>query len=257
LFSSTLVAQEVRGHLYDSETRGPVVNGTVALRDSLGAVVARTGSGEDGAFSVTAPHPGRFSLLAVGLGYRSAPSGEFVVEPGGEVTVDVFLSPKPIELPGFDIGGGTFQERIERVQIGLDLRLARLPGESKVVAADRVRVYDTIQAKDPYRLLWRELRLGWSFNQETLRAPRGWGRSVVPEVYLDDRRTWLINLVLMPNSSICRVEWYEPPPFMPGPNVPFQLRAYTCLFMAEVAQGIRQMRETINWGDLIAGPGGG
>ena len=249
--------QTVRGHLFDSETRGPVVNGTVALRDSLGAVVARTASGEDGAFSVTAPHPGRFSLLVVGLGYRSAPSGDFVVEPGGEVTVDVFLSPKPIEIQGFDVGTGSFQERLSKVKTGLDLRLARLPGESKVVVADRVRVYDTIQAKDPYRLLWRELRLGWSFNQETLRAPRGFGREVSPEVYVDDHRTWLLNLVLMPNSSICRVERYEPPPFMPGPKVPFQLRAYTCQFMAEVATGRRQMRETINWGDLIAGPGGG
>jgi hypothetical protein len=62
----------------------------------------------------------------------------------------------------------------------------------------------------------------------------------------------------MPNTLLCRVELYEPPPFMPGNilTVPFQLRAYTCLFMAEVAEGKRTMRANINWGDLIAGPGG-
>ena len=100
----------------------------------------------------------------------------------------------------------SFERKFSNVQTELDTRLARLPGESQVVATDRVRLYDTIQAEDPYRLLWRELRLGWSFSQGTLRDPRSFGRAVRPEVYVDDRRTWLINLVLMPNSSICRVE---------------------------------------------------
>ena len=80
---------------------------------------------------------------------------------------------------------------------------------------------------------------------------------VRPEVYIDDRRTWLINLVLMPNPLLCRVAMYEPHPHLTVDQVPFQLRAYTCLFMAEVAEGKRTMRANINWGDLIAGPGGG
>jgi hypothetical protein len=126
-----------------------------------------------------------------------------------------------------------------------------------VVGPDRVRLYDTVHAKDPYKLLWRELRAGWSFNQEVLRFRHPGGNTVRPEVYLDDRRTWLLNLVLTPNSKLCRVEFYEPPPYMMGPHVPFQLRAYTCQFMAQVATGVRTMRTTLNWGDLIAGPGGG
>jgi hypothetical protein len=38
-------------------------------------------------------------------------------------------------------------------------------------------------------------------------------------------------------------------------QVPLQLRAYTCLFMAEVMEGKRTLRRNVNWGDLIAGPG--
>jgi hypothetical protein len=225
----------------------------VALRDAVGQVVSRATTDERGAFSLTAPRPGRYSILAVGLGYRSAPSSLFTVGEEGEVTIDLALSPEPIELPGFDVGGGTLQERLQRVQVGMDMRLEELPGESVVVPADRVRLYDAPHAGDPYRLLWRELRLGWSFDMEGVRH-HFFGIGSRPEVYVDDRRTWLINLVLMPNSELCRVEMYRPPPFLPGPQVPFQLRAYTCQFMAEVATGIRTMRKHVNWGDLIAGP---
>jgi len=256
-------AQAVTGHLYDSETRRAVINGNVALRDSLGVVVARTGTDEEGAFMVNAPEPGLYSLLAVGLGYRSSPSGTFYVGAEEEVTVDLDLNPKPIEIPGFDVGPGTFQERLANVQAGLDLRLAEQPGESQGVDAERVRLYDAVHAKDPYKMLWRELRAGWDMDQEALRIRGWWGNKVEPEVYLDDRRIFLLDLVSTPNSKLCRVEYYEPPPvyFDLTPETkftmaPFQLRAYTCQFIAQVATGMRTMRKNLNWGDLIAGPGG-
>jgi hypothetical protein len=262
-FSHSAAAQTVQGHLYDAETGAAVVNGVVALRDSLGAVVSRTASDEEGRFRITIPGPGRYSLHAAGLGYRSAPSGQFTVEEESELTVDLSLNPEPIPVPGFDVGGGTFQERWERVQDGLDMRLAEQPGESLVVGPDRVRLYDTVHAKDPYKLLWRELRAGWDYNQEVLRFRRPGGRTVTPEVYVDDRRTWLLDLVLTPNSDLCRVELYEPPlEYYDLPSelkfsmAPFQIRAYTCHFMTRVATGARRMRTTLNWGDLIAGPGG-
>lgn len=39
-------------------------------------------------------------------------------------------------------------------------------------------------------------------------------------------------------------------------DVPLQMRAYTCRFMAEVAAGERDMRNSVNYRNLIAGPGG-
>jgi hypothetical protein len=264
LSAGNAAAQTVRGHLHDAETGAAVINGTVALRDGLGAVVARTATDEEGRFVLTVPGPGRFSLHAAGLGYRSAPSDQFVVGEGDEATIDLSLSPEPIPVPGFDVGGGTFQERWERVQDGLDMRLADQPGESLVVGPERVRLYDNVHRKDPYKLLWRELRAGWHYNQSVLRFRRPGGRTVNPEVYLDDRRIWLLDLVLTPNSELCRVEMYEPPleywdlpAELQFTMAPFQIRAYTCHFMTHVATGARRMRTTLNWGDLIAGPGGG
>ena len=91
----------------------------------------------------------------------------------------------------------------------------------------------------------------------------GGATRLTPEAYLDDRRIFLLDLVLTPNSKLCRVEYYEPPPvwfdlpsYTKFTMAPFQLRAYTCQFMAQVAAGTRTMRRNLNWGDLIAGPGG-
>jgi hypothetical protein len=91
-------AQTVHGHLYDSETRAPVVNGTVALRNEMGTVVDRTATDEEGAYAVTARAPGTYSLFAVGLGYRSTPTGTVQLLEGDSVTIDISLSPEPLEL---------------------------------------------------------------------------------------------------------------------------------------------------------------
>jgi hypothetical protein len=93
-----VVGQTVRGHLYDSETRSPIVNGTVALRNDLGTVVDRTATDEQGAYELTARAPGTYSLFAVGLGYRSTPTGSFQLMEGDSVTIDITLSPEPLEL---------------------------------------------------------------------------------------------------------------------------------------------------------------
>ena len=57
-------------------------------------------------------------------------------------------------------------------------------------------------------------------------------------IYIDDRRTWMINLILQPNSSVCRVERYRPPPRPTSEGIPLTA-AYTCQFMAQVATGAR------------------
>jgi hypothetical protein len=96
--SQLTVAQTVRGSLRDSETRAPVINGTVALRNEMGTVVARTATDERGAYEMTARVSGTYSLFAVGLGYRSTPTGSFQLLEGDSVTIDITLSPEPLEL---------------------------------------------------------------------------------------------------------------------------------------------------------------
>lgn len=244
-----IVAQEVQGSVRDRST-GTLLENVLVRVDSVGAV---TLTDAEGWFILRRLRRGRYSVSFQMMGYDTV---HVEVEvPAGE-PLEILMPPRPIEVPGLEVTASSSPRRVLPVETEMDVRLARLPGDNWVVNPERIRLYDTIHAKDPYRLLHRELGVGWAFDMEALRH-RIPGIGKRPEVYIDDRRTWLINLVLMPTSLLCRVEMYAPPPYLMGDNVPFQLRAYTCLFMAEVLEGKRQMRRTINWGDLIAGPGGG
>ena len=53
---------------------------------------------ERGAFSLTAPEPGSFLLLAGALGYHETPAGVFELGRDGVVTVRYGLSPRPLPL---------------------------------------------------------------------------------------------------------------------------------------------------------------
>ncbi|MFC1791711.1 carboxypeptidase regulatory-like domain-containing protein [Gemmatimonadota bacterium] len=90
--------QVVRGHLLDNETRQPIISGAVALMDSLGGAVARTLTNEEGAFELTAPEPGMYTLMAAGMGYRSTPSGRLDLINNQLITIDMHLLPKPLRL---------------------------------------------------------------------------------------------------------------------------------------------------------------
>lgn len=293
-------AQELRGFVRDQRTGTPVVSVLVRV-DSLGDV---TLTDFQGRFAFRRLPKGRYTLSFQAMGYDTL---RVTVQVPADTFPDVLLRPRPIELEGIRVEAPGVQTR-------MDMRLARLPGVSRVVNPERVRVYDTIYQKDPWRLLWRELRVGWHYDadKDVIRIRN---RPVKPEVYLDDHKTWLLNVVLMPNTLLCRMELYQPLPFIGGSflgrggeavaaakaafaqlsgrtvapasggaaggdlgeagagfaapigvmtvdeavslgQVPLQIRAYTCLFLAEVAEGKRTLRRNVNWGDLIAGPGG-
>jgi hypothetical protein len=97
-FPSNLSGQVVQGHLADARTGFAMNGANVTLRDSTGTVVARTESNYLGAFRITTPDPGRYSLLVEAIGYRSTESDSFEVREGEVTTIDLSLPPEPVEL---------------------------------------------------------------------------------------------------------------------------------------------------------------
>jgi hypothetical protein len=91
-------AQVVRGQLLDAQTGEPVSNATVALQDDLGSLVASTETDSVGAYSLTAPGSGRYSLRAEAWGYETTPTLPFEVSAEGPTIIDVHLHPEPIGL---------------------------------------------------------------------------------------------------------------------------------------------------------------
>lgn len=173
-------AQVVRGRLIDSETRGPVVNGTVALRDSLGAIVHRTATDDDGAYELAARTPGTYWLLAVGLGYRSTPIESFELAVGDTVNIDISLSPQPLELDPLLVSAERirtelqrqgFYERMERGR-GFFLTPEELKRRPPITEAEVIR-----------RAPFIELDRSWTGSRVLM---RNLGRACDPKIFVDD-----------------------------------------------------------------------
>ena len=245
LCSSRGLAQDVRGTVRDQRNGSPIPEVLVRVTP-VGALML---TDQDGYFRILRVPKGLSTISFKALGYQTVVRS---IQVPLDSPLEVELPPAPLGIPGFEVEAESFENRMDQVGEDMDLRLARLGGLTRVAGPDRIRLYDSIPAGDNWTFLNRELTVGWDFTEGMVQIL---GRKKKPEVYLDDRRVWLFVLTerLHP-SQLCRVEVFEP--LRRGLwqlSVPFQIRAYTCYFMAQVANGERTMRKYINYGDLISG----
>lgn len=242
--TSSLHGQQIDGVVLDAARGTPVAEVLVRV-SSVGSV---TLTNHDGAFELYRIPDGRQQVTFEALGYGTV---TLEVDSPVEEPLRVLLRLEPIELEEIRVEVESFETRVRTVETTLDRRLARLPGYTRVVGREDIRPYDSLHAKDPWTFLSSEMRIGWAYEEDT-----AWiqGRKVEPEVYIDDRPTWLFDLVHAPLGQFCRFENY-----IPGRSsgrlsagAPTQIRAYTCLYMAQVADGQREPLSHINWGSLIS-----
>ena len=106
-------AQQVQGTVIDRTTRERAVGASVMLLDTTFAVVVGTTANQTGAFRLQAPGPGSFFVLTEALGYRPTLDGILDLEAGGQVTVEIYLDPKPIELDSLKVA----VERVETFKV--------------------------------------------------------------------------------------------------------------------------------------------
>jgi len=170
-----------------------------------------------------------------------------------EEEVRVELELRPIELEGLEATATSFATRFARTRVELDRRLARLPGQNRAVDAATIRTYDEDHQSDPWKLLSRELDADWAFGDALVNF---YGRKLRPEVYIDEKRTWLFKVTHELPSTFCRIELYVPPRKARKYRLddrPPQIRAYTCPFMVRVAEGEEELSRYLSTEDLIAG----
>lgn len=245
-------AQEVRGVVREARTNTSLSDVVVRSPSSGSIVLTRS----DGSFRLPRIREGPRTLTFRKFGFAEVVR---VVNVPTDEPIEVEMEPLPIELEGLEVTARSFETRFAEVQTKLDTRIGKLLGDVQVAGPARIRPYDEAHRKDPWEFLIREMNIEPTMSSNALRV-RGFqalgGRTRTPEVYVDDRRTWLFRLVHTPLPLFCRVEFFTP---MPGDarimKPPAQLRAYTCSYMAEVANGARELSEHVNWGGLIAGGG--
>jgi hypothetical protein len=193
-------SQTISGRLIDNETRRGVVNGTVALLDTMGIAVARVLSGSEGDYVIRAPRPGRYTLRGSGMGYRGGLVSQLDVEEGEEVHLDIFLAPAPIALEPLSITGNRVRQELERQGFwrrrekgtGFFLTPGQLAVRPPVTEAE---VID----RAPFVFLDREMR--WDGTIPTMRS---FGQVCVPAVLVDD--------IQVPVGRPSGVNPLEPPP---------------------------------------------
>lgn len=248
---NALSAQDFEGRVLVAETGEPIAGAVVQI---LGVGLVRLTDAE-----------GRFEFPDVGVqadsvavsryGYatlRTAIDFSSAVERTFELRVDpVLLEGISTEIP--------FERRLEILNYNLDLRVGEWPGRARVADLEDLRAYDEEWESDPYRFLhYGPLKMSWAGETSSGRVrlySRGYG-FINPEVWIDDRQVWLQVFLETPNESLCRVETYTPKRFTLQIQPTAQLRAYTCGFLARAAMGMEEVCPNLQWGRLIAGPGG-
>ena len=96
-------AQLIRGQVLESGSRQPLYGSIIVLLDSSGAQVAGAITDEHGRFTLPAPAPGRYSLRANRIGFRSTGSASFTLAAGQTLEQTLVSSAIPIQLAAIHV----------------------------------------------------------------------------------------------------------------------------------------------------------
>ncbi|MGQ0713922.1 MAG: carboxypeptidase-like regulatory domain-containing protein [Gemmatimonadaceae bacterium] len=103
LSTTSALSQTIRGTITDSLTGIPVRDALVALVGDDGITYARSLSLDGGAFAMTAPSPGRYSIRAKRIGYRAIRTGPFDIAEGEVRRHDILAPTARVQLPSVTV----------------------------------------------------------------------------------------------------------------------------------------------------------
>jgi hypothetical protein len=91
-------AQTLQGRAVDRASLQPIPNASLVLVDSAGMGVATARADSTGAFRLTAPGPGAFSILARRLGYADTRTRDVPLQAGESVAVELRMALRAVAL---------------------------------------------------------------------------------------------------------------------------------------------------------------
>lgn len=104
LLAGPLHAQRIVGQLLDP-AEGPVIGAFVRLMGGDGTYLGGVITDAEGRFTLQAPKPGTYRVLAERIGYESVEAGPFEVGAGATVPVQLQSGMRAIALEGLDVSG--------------------------------------------------------------------------------------------------------------------------------------------------------
>lgn len=103
LAASSLSAQVIRGRVLDADSDAPLEGVNVQAKDALGERLRSAVTDSTGTFRILVPRPGRYDLLASGLGYLAAPPPVVEVAADEVVTVELRMRRDAVPVEGFRV----------------------------------------------------------------------------------------------------------------------------------------------------------
>ena len=115
--AGALHAQILSGRVLDATSNTAVPGVTVTLVDESNTETAQTESGDDGAFSLTAPRHGLYRLRAQALGYDAIVADAVWIGATDTTVVELRISTQPIELQPLTVvaRSRTLDPRLQRL----------------------------------------------------------------------------------------------------------------------------------------------
>lgn len=103
LSTTSAASQTIRGTVTDSLTGVPVRDALVTLVGDDGITYARSLSLDGGAFAMTVPLPGRYSIRTKRIGYRAVRSAPFAIAQGETRRHDILAPTVRVQLPSVTV----------------------------------------------------------------------------------------------------------------------------------------------------------
>jgi hypothetical protein len=140
-------AQVLRGRLLDAGTDSPIGAATVHLMVDDSVEVGSGTTNGDGWFEIRAPAPGEYFLIAFALGYDSAVTERFDLQPPGRA-IRIAVTPRPIPLD--PVAGEAvairpysrnqrFYDRMRRRNSGRFITREQIERRNPIITADMLR----------------------------------------------------------------------------------------------------------------------
>ena len=91
-------AQTVRGTVVEKTSQRPIAGAVVFLLDARNAPVARDLTSENGAYRLTAPQAGTFTVRTMRIGFRPSVSAAVQLDPAQDVSLPLLIESIPVNL---------------------------------------------------------------------------------------------------------------------------------------------------------------
>lgn len=248
LCPATSGAQIVRGSVLDATTQAPIAGATIELREAgSGRQPIRATSDSAGAFLLSAPHGGTYTIQARLIGFLTAPPDTIRISKDDPIRVEMRLDANAIPLQPVRVTarGDSAGEDARRTGFGRVISRAEIDARGAQATTDLFRVMPGFVVHSLRRGATAELLMRGTVG---LCQPAVW----IDGSYVPMTRTTTIDAMLSP-SMIDHVEVYNSVAAAPTPY-----RTGTCgVLLFSTRRGEPVAGERVNWKRLAIGAGVG